>query len=261
MISAVGFAQLNALENLGGIMSTAVSILGDIDHGIDKLNHGMDKLNKGVKKLNATAIEAVEQLEDISRAMGMLVIINQEIRDQLRAVNDTLNKPVTVKARDLWNIAERCRQAGDIESAVAKFLESQKEDPSFYKNYYSLALACLELSMVDAAEDFLLQAQAYAKQSGNKTEREVLHLLGKLEFMTHRLPQALEHLYLAYGKDPNDFTVWYDIALTEMLLGDKNAALGFLKALAKVAKAKSPGYMSKIKSEPIFASILNDLSI
>lgn len=254
VISTVGMAQLNVLTNLEGMMGTAVSVLEDIDYGITEVNRGLDQLNY-------TAAQAVEHLSDISTAANMFVITSQEIRDRLVAINRTLRSPVTVKAQNLWAIGERCRQAGDILSATEKFLESQKEDPSYYKNYCSLALASLELGIVDAAEDFLLQSLAYARQSGPRVEQEVLHLLGKVELMTHRLSQALQHLYAAYEKNPNDFNVWYDIALTEMLLGDKKTAISFLKALVQVAKIKSLGYISKIKSEIIFALIFNDLSL
>lgn len=254
VISEIGLVQLSALRDLGGMMGTAVSVLKDIDYGITEVNRGLDRLN-------FSAAQAVEHLSDISMAMNMFVITSHQIREQLVAINRTLRNPVTVRAENLWSIGERCRQAGDITTATEKFLESQREDPSSYKNYYSLALASLELGIVDAAEDFLMQSLAYAQQSGAKAEQEVLHLLGKVELMTHRPQQALQHLYKAYEKDPNAFAVWYDIALAEMILGDKNAALGFLNALVRVAKAKSPGYLSKIKAEPIFSPIINQLPI
>lgn len=253
-ISKIGLVQLDVLRDLEGMMGTAVSILEDIDYGIAEVN-------RGVERLNETAVQAVEHLKDISSAMNMFVITSHEIRDQLIAVNRTLRSPVTVRAKNLWVIGERCRQAGDVVAATEKFLESRREDPSYHKNYHSLALVSLELGLIDVAKDFILQSLAYAQQSGSKSESEVLNLLGQVELVTHQIPQALQRFYMAYEKDPNAFAVWYNIALAEMLSGDKKTALSFLKALVQVAKVRSPGYLFKIKAEPIFASILNNLSI
>lgn len=224
-----------------------------------KIAEGLGGIADAIAVVHVHIARAVDHLGHIEGSIDIFVLA---IRNELGHISDALKKPAEMHAFNVWEIGERCRRNGNMGAALAKFQESNEENPSEWRNYYSLGIMCFEIGDTEGAYDFFHQGLCYARYAGLESEAKLHLASGKVLYLKQQLDNARLHLETAYRKDPKNFEVWYYIALLEIKTGDPERALTFLKPLFQLARwGKAPGYMQKIMSEPEFQSIRSRITL
>lgn len=235
-----GIVQLVDLSQQGN------QLLQDIAHGVAATNEAVSKVS--------------HQLDHIGIGMDLFIMIGNKMKKQLVQVIGVLKTPIEQKAHNLWEIGERCRQAGDISAAFRKLRESYDEDPSKPEMYYSLAMVCLELGAIESARDFFSAGLHYAKDN-RELRAQLLLQMGKLAYISEQYMEAKKYLEQALSSDSKNIDVWYELALVELKLGNESKAVYYLRNLVVVAKKKAPAYIKKVLNDPDFSGILHHLTI
>lgn len=237
--------------NISELKESLVAALGDISFDIGDLS-------------NEVANTRLEVIEELQNSQAIFLWSHREQMWVRKQILDVLQKPRQTAAREAWQIGEKCRLAGHINEAVRMYRESIHIDPSEARNYISLGIINLNNGNVDTAKQFFMYGASYATDSSLKGN--AIMYLSKIEMFEKDYPHAKETLEKALYIDITNFEIWFDLAICEMKMGNKEKALYYVKNLLyaplhvpRNRMNEAAQYAIKIIAESSFTPIMEDI--
>lgn len=275
----IGLAQtrVQLLSEIAELNSLSLFTLGRVDDGVQELVEATREQTAFIAEDARVRHEQFAQfMVMFSHALGSLDRIESGIGDIARSqieINRAVTRiavatenPVQTQALEKWRIGERCRRAGKSVQALRMFEESNRENPSEPWNYYSLGMLSLSAFAPNAASDFFNEGVAYSEDNPQLTAYFLLHM-ARVAYAGSNFAMARDLLVRAHEADKKNIDIWFELALCEVQIGNTEQAIYYLNNLLLVAQRLAPekpeylSYVQRILNEPLFVSIISQLSL
>lgn len=242
-------------------LSTA--ILGDhIDDLNDALTGALGDLGSDIHTLTDEIIETrlavVQAIED---SQSIFLWSHREQMWVRQQTLDVLSNPRRTAAREAWEIGEQCRRTGNRQEAIRMYRESLRTNPAEARNHVSMGLMGLEIGDPRTAKNYFAAGARFDLDP--KVKGTSLMHLAKIEMFDKNFPQAKTLLELALDADVTNLEIWFDLAICEMKLGNRQRALYYIRNLLwvplRVSKKQAPEaaqYALKIVAETAFTPLM-----
>ncbi|MBU1719388.1 MAG: hypothetical protein KKA07_09975 [Bacteroidetes bacterium] len=248
---AVGLSTAVLSTDLKVLERSLAAALGDIGSDIQNLS----------AEVVQTRMEVIQAIQD---SQAIFLWSHREQMWVRQQILDVLRNPRLTAARETWAIGEKCRLAGNNRDAIRMYRESLNSNPAEARNYVSLGLMSLDVGDSKEAKNYF--AQGVRQTDEYILKGTALMHLAKIEMFDKNFSQAKTLLLLAMESDVTNLEVWFDLAVCEMKLGDRNQALYYIRNLLH-APTRLPGqqrqaaaqYALKIVAEASFAPVMQEI--
>lgn len=139
-----------------------------------------------------------------------LIWQTQQQSEVLRSIDQKLDMPIQIEAKELRRIGEELRSRGDTKKAVKFLSESLEKSPLDFRTYVGLALAYLELNDPRSAQQVLEESLSHAPDAASKAY--AYRLLGRIAACTDDYRRAAGMLHKAIEVSPSYVEAHYDYA-------------------------------------------------
>ncbi len=260
----------SALDKIAALEGLQLASSNRLETGIGNLHAQsveqtavMKQVRDGINRLNLIAESSAHEVEHIRDTLDSLHLIAGRIYEVLNGISIKLDKPETIRARNIIINAERSRKVGDTPNALRQFATALEINPTDPLGYYSLGLMCLQFGATNAAFEFFVTGYEYSQGQSPDIRNQYLLRMGNILSTKRLYPLAIQIYEAAYEANKNDLYIWYLLALANMRMGSRDNSLYCLKHIIKVIKANpsQTSLLGRIRNTAEFQGLFTTLGI
>ncbi|MDE7126010.1 MAG: tetratricopeptide repeat protein, partial [Muribaculaceae bacterium] len=195
-----------------------------------RFDKAFDLFTEGLRSRNELSNSYAMRLA--RRKLSVFAKISEE-NDYLREQLETKNRLLEQLATEYVSMGEDCRDAGDIDSAMANYDKAIRLAPDYAAAWLAKGMASASIQDVDGAIDAFTQADRLNPES----HRAALEI-GQLYLSVGDYHNAMDRLLVAEERNPDSPGVHTTLADIYEAIGDETNAIKHRKTAARLRKHK-----------------------